>query len=185
MTTRVDNVPKPKDQPPDQPPDQAQDQPKGPLALTNRAAIREISLRLAEQARQEILILSRDLDPAYYDRQPFLNAVRRLALATPHHPVRVLLFEPRTAVTRGHRLIALARQLSSRIGIRRLGADFRDRLDAFLIADGRGYCLRRLADTQEAVADLDGAREARLLRAEFQHLWEHSDESIELRRLHL
>lgn len=181
MTRIADDGTRSTNQASDRPPDE----PKGPLALTNRAAIRDVSLRLAEQARREILILSHDLDPGYYDRQPFLDALRRLALAAPHHPVRALVFEPRAPVTRGHRLIALARQLSSRIEIRRVGDDFRDRPDAFLIADGRGYCLRRLADAQEAVADLDAPREARLLRAEFEHIWEHSDESIELRRLHL
>ncbi len=165
--------------------DAAPDQPEGLLTLTSRGAIRDISLRLARQARREILILSRELDPAYYDQQPFLVAMRRLALTTHQDPVRMLVWEPRLPVNRGHRLVGLARQLSSRISIRRLGEDFRDRSDAFLIADGRGYCLRRQADTQEAVANLNAPREARLLRAEFQQLWENSEESIELRRLHL
>lgn len=165
--------------------EEASDQPKGAVKVLGRTPIRELSQRLAEKARRELLILASDLDPDYYDRAPFVEAVRRLALGSPHQPVRVLLREPRAVALKGHRLIALARQLSSRIAIRRLGEDFRDRQDAFLIADGRGYCLRRLAGAAEAVADLDGPRQARLLRAEFEQMWERGDVDGELRRLFL
>ena len=165
--------------------DEAVDQPQGAVTILGRASIRELSQRLVEQARRELLIFTSDLDPDYYDQAPFVEAVRRLALGSPHQPVRVLLRDPRAVALKGHRLIALARQLTSRIAIRRLGEDFKDRQDAFLIADGRGYCLRRLADAAEAVADPDGASQARLLRAEFEQMWEHGDVDSELRRLHL
>jgi hypothetical protein len=165
--------------------DEATDQPQGAVTILGRASIRELSQRLAEQARRELLIFTSDLDPDYYDQAPFVEAVRRLALASPHQPVRVLLRDPRAVALKGHRLIALARQLTSRIAVRRLGEDFKDRQDAFLIADGRGYCLRRSADAAEAVADPDGAQQARLLRAEFEQMWEHGDVDSELRRLHL
>ncbi len=165
--------------------EEAGDHPEGAVTILGRAPIRELSLRLAEQVRRELLILSSDLDPEYYDQAPFAEALRRLALANPHQSVRVLLRDPRAAALKGHRLITLARQLTSRIAIRRLGEDFKDRQDAFLIADGRAYCLRRLAGSGEAVADLDGPRQARLLRAEFEQMWEHSDVDSELRRLFL
>lgn len=165
--------------------DEVVDQPQGAVTILGRASIRELSQRLVEQAGRELLIFTSDLDPDCYDQAPFVEAVRRLALGSPHQPVRVLLRNPRAVALKGHRLIALARQLTSRIAIRRLGEDFKDRQDAFLIADGRGYCLRRLADAAEAVADLDGAPQARLLRAEFEQMWEHGDVDSELRRLYL
>lgn len=158
-------------------------EPQGPVAVLGRAPIRELSQRLAEQARRELLIFSRDLDPDYYDQAPFIEAVRRLCLECPGLAVRVLLVDPRAVALKGHRLVALARQLTSRIAIRRLSEELKDRQDAFLIADGRGYCVRRLADTPEAVADLDGPRQARLLRVEFEQIWERSDVDQELRQL--
>lgn len=158
---------------------------KGPLTLQGRAEIRAISQRLAEEARRELLIFSVDLDPDCYDQTPFIEALRRLCLGSPHLSVRILLADPKAVVLQGHRLIALARQLTSRIAIRRLADDFKDRQDAFLIADGRGYCLRRLAQGPEAVVDLDGPREARLLRAEFDQMWERCEVDSELRRLFL
>lgn len=156
---------------------------KGPVTLSGAEPIRAAVQRLAEDARRELLILSDDLDPDYYDSLPFMEALRRLCLASPQLPVRILLGDPRAVALRGHRLIALARHLSSRIAIRRLGEDSKDRQDAFLVTDGRGYCMRRLAHTAEAVADMDGPRQARLLRAEFDQLWERGDVDRELRRL--
>ncbi|MGE5155615.1 MAG: hypothetical protein ACM3ST_16595 [Bdellovibrio bacteriovorus] len=164
---------------------QADEVPAGAVTILGRTPIREISQRLAEQARRELLIFTNDLEPDCYDQAPFVEAVRKLALASPHLPVRVLLRDPRGVALKGHRLITLARQLTSRIAIRRLGEDFKDRQDAFLIADGRGYCLRRLAAAAEAVSDLDGPRQARLLRADFEQMWGHGDVDSELRRLYL
>jgi predicted GNAT family N-acyltransferase len=157
----------------------------GEVILEGRARIQAMSLHLADQARREILILSQDLDPDYYDRAAFIAAMRRLALAAPGLPIRILVREPRVAITRGHRLLGLARQLTSSLSIRRPGKDSRDRPDAFLIADGTGYCRRPLAGLHEAVACLDGRRQARLLRADFEKLWERADEDTELRRLYL
>lgn len=157
----------------------------GAVALFGRLPIFRVSLRLVQQARREVLIFGTDLEPDLYDQEPFVDALRRLCLGSPQMPIRILLRDPRAVAIKGHRLIALARQLTSRIAIRRLAEDFKDRRDAFLIADGRGYCTRRLADTREAVADLNGPPQARLLRAEFEQMWEHSDADSELRRLYL
>jgi hypothetical protein len=155
------------------------------LPLTDRDAIRAACQRLAEGAGRELVILSRDLDPGYYDQRGFLDAVRNLALMAPRLAVRVLVHQPRIAVARGHRLIELARHFTSAIAIRRLGDEFRDRGDAYLVADGRGYCRRPLADCHEALWEPDAPRQARLLRADFDHLWEYSDGDPELRRLYL
>jgi hypothetical protein len=166
-------------------PDVLEDLPQGVLALSGRAAIRDACLRLAQGARRELLIFSRDLDPDLYDQAPFLEQVQRLALATSQLPVRILVRDPKAPVTGGHRLIALARQLSSRLAIRRVADDFRDRPDAFLIADRRGYCLRRFADRPEAIVDYAAPGEASRLRAELEQIWEQSDVDTELRRLYL
>lgn len=160
-------------------------QPDGRLRLEGRQAIRRASTELARQARRELVIFSRDLDPRYYDDQPFLGEIQRLALERPQLPVRALVMEPRAPISQGHRLIELARRLSSRIQIRKVGADDRDRIDAFLVADRRGYCLRPLADQREAFHAPDSPAEARRLCADFERMWELAEPDTELRRLHL
>ncbi len=132
-----------------------------------------------------MLIFSRDLEPELYDCQPFLAAVCRLALAAPQWPVRVLVFEPRLPVGAGHRLIGLARRLPSRIAIRRVAEDYRERTDAFLIADARSHCRRPMADRYEALLSIQNPADARRLRTDFQRIWDQSDEDVETRRLYL
>lgn len=159
--------------------------PPSPSVVRGWTAIRNGCQTLAQSAERELLIFSRDLDPDLYDQAPFIAEIRRLALAYPRLPVRALLFDARAPVIAGHRMVALARRLGSRIAIRRLGEDFRDRPDAFLIADARGYCLRRLADRPEATLAPRAPAQAARLRAEFERMWERSDGDAELLQLSL
>lgn len=158
---------------------------KGPLQLDRIAAIRDVTAHMAAQARREILVFGRTLESALYDHPPFLDAVRRLALSRPVQSVRILVFDARSAAESGHRLVDLARHLTSRIEIRRVAEEDQDRLDAFMVVDERGYVRRRLADTMEAVADFDNPLEARQLRSDANQIWERSTQESELRRLYL
>lgn len=157
----------------------------GPRRLSSRDQIRETGIRMAWQARRELLVVSRDLEPDLYDQPGFLDAVRRLAIARPRLPVRMLLFEPRAPVVGGHRLVELARLLTSRIAIRRIGDDIQDPFEGLLIVDQCGYILRRTAAESDALADYNNPAEARRLRTDFEHIWDHASADIELRRLHL
>lgn len=164
---------------------QREDHRQGPRLLGTRDEIREAGIVIAQQARREILLFGRTLETDLYDADAFVEAVRRLALARPELPVRILLSDPQTSAKVGHRLIRLAQRLTSRVAIRRLADDFLNRSDAFLVCDERGYVRRVLAESKEGVADVDGRREARRLRGEFMEMWEHSECDLELRRLDL
>lgn len=169
-------------------PDRGHDQPEAAVAWTTleqRTAIRDICGTFAAQSRTELLLFEHSLDPRIYDHPPFLAGVKQLALARPELPVRVLLVDPRQTIARGHRFIELARRLTSRIAIRRLGEDFQDRADAFLIVDRRAVVRRSLASNLTAVSSPHAPGEARRLRLDFNEMWEHSDSDIELRTLEL
>ncbi|MTW21602.1 hypothetical protein [Allochromatium palmeri] len=153
------------------------------LTLTGSQDIAGISADMAARARRELLIYGPTLDPVLYDQAPFLEAIRRLALERPGLCVRVMVFDPRAASQSGHRLIELARRLTSRIAIQRVADEDRDRLDAFLVVDERRYVRRRLADRLEAIADYDDPPAARRLVQEFERLWERSSVDAELRQL--
>ncbi|MCK7576496.1 MAG: hypothetical protein MZV65_11765 [Chromatiales bacterium] len=142
-----------------------------------------MSAHIAAQARRELLIHDPRLDPGLYDQAPFLQAVKRLALARPGLCVRALLSDPRAAAQGGHRLIELARRLTSRIAIQRLADEDQGSLDAMIIVDTTGYVRRRLTDGMEAIADYDDSPTARRWRLEFEERWERSSADTELRRL--
>jgi hypothetical protein len=161
-------------------------QTQGAITLPDLAALRAASAHMAHQAVQELAIFSHDLDAPLYDFRDFLDAVRRLAIhGGPRLTIRILLFNPEPAVRKGHRLVELARHHASHIQIRRVPPEFHQHTEAYLLADRRGYVLRRLADVFEGAADFDAPLTVRRLHEQFDHLWELGDIPPELRRLQL
>ena len=156
----------------------------GTIALDRRSAIRTASCTMAQQARRELLLFDRSLEADLYDNSPFVDAIRRLALGRQGISVRLLLLDPRsTAAKSSPRLLELTRQLTSRIALQRASDEDKERLDAFLIADERGYVRRRNADLMDAVVDFNDPLGARKLRTEFDELWSRSEADPEFRRL--
>lgn len=145
----------------------------------------DLSAQLAGQARRSLEIVSRDLDPRVYDQAPFLVAIRRLATSARQARIRVLVREVEPAVKPDHRLIELARRLSSFIEIRRLGDDDREFNEAFLLVDQIGFLRRPTGDGFEAEGSFhDPLRTRELLRA-FDDLWSRARADANLRRLHI
>jgi predicted GNAT family N-acyltransferase len=154
------------------------------LAAADRDQAIAATARVLTDARHELAICTRDLDPALFDLAPALDAIKRVALSGRHARVRILVQEPRKAVADGHRLIALAQRLPSTIAIRTpVEETDRQYAGAFVLNDVRGYFVRPLASRPEG----DGSsyapgRHAQLLEY-FDQVWERSVPSEELRVL--
>jgi len=141
---------------------------------------------LAGQARRELTLLTPDLEPCLYDQPAFLDAVRRLAVErSGRQPVRVLVIDAEPAIRRGHRLIELARQLSSAVQIGAVPEELAEQTDAYLLADDVGYCLRRRALPNIQLVDFAAPAEVRALRRGFDAVWEQAGVHPGLRRLYL
>lgn len=153
------------------------------VAEDREQAIAAIADLLAD-ARYEIAIYTRDLDPALLDVAPILDAIKRIALSGRRARVRVLVQEPRRPVADGHRLIALAQRLPSLIELR-TPQDETDRqyASAFLINDRRGYLFRVLASRNEGEGSTYAPGRHAQLREYFDQVWERSVPSEELRQL--
>jgi predicted GNAT family N-acyltransferase len=157
----------------------------GPIALESRAAIRAAGVRMANQARRSLWLLSRNLDPSLYDNQEFIAATRQLAIHGRDFPIRILLWDALPAARNRHRLVPLIHKLTSRIAVRCLSEVDQDRIDAFLLIDETSYIRLPQADIYSATADFHAPREVRCLRTEFQALWDRSEPCRELLRLSL
>jgi len=144
-----------------------------------------VSTRMVSQARFELLLFSRDLAPAVYDRRPFLDALKRFALRGRRPRVRILVQDPTRAVKYGHRLIELSRRGSSAFEVRRVHSEFLNHPESFLLADRTGYIRRPLATQFEAVVDFHSPLETGRLADFFMEVWEVSEPDPEMRRLHL
>ncbi len=139
--------------------------------------------RMAEQAQRSLLIHTRNLDPAIYDAQDFIDAVGKLARSSRRAEVRILVQDSGPVVQRGHRLIQLAYQLTSFIKIRRPDEMFKDFNQAFLLADDRGYIHRPHGDRFEGTACFNDPARVAELRQYFDRVWEHSQPDPNIRRL--
>jgi hypothetical protein len=155
------------------------------IELLTRAEAQHATDLMTEQTQSSMDVFTRDLDPFLYDRQPFLDAIGRLCLRNRKARIRFLVQDPVTPVKRNHRLIELARRLSSSIELRQPHQDYAHYNEAFLIADQCGLIHRSLADQFEGVANFYDPVEARRKLDFFTEVWERSEAHPEFRRLYL
>lgn len=166
-------------------PEPADDSASGLVKLDGREAIHAIALQLAGQAQHGLRLFSQDLDAELYDNEAFMRAIRQVALRGREIPVRILLADAEPAIRNGHRIIEAARLLTSMIQIRRVPEELNRRREAYLLADDRGYLLRRRPDVFEATADFNAPGSVRRLGEEFDNAWSRGEVHQELRRLYL
>lgn len=155
------------------------------FALQTREQVCITAQALATQARRELLLYTEDIEPAIFDRQPFLDAVSRLAREHQNARVRVLVENSRRTVQQGHRLIELSRSLSSQIRFRRPPPQYQNYGKTFLLCDGTGYFYRPLASRYEGTANFNNPGQTVSLKKYFMEVWEQSQADEEMRRLHL
>jgi len=146
---------------------------------------RQAAVQLASQARRSLAMFTRDLEPAIYNTQEFIAAVQQLALRSQYSRIRIVAIDPGPAVRDGHRLIELARRLSTYIEIRRPSEDHAKLTESFLISDDSGLLYRPLASRYEGFADPNIPSEARNRLRNFDDIWEQAEPEPEFRRLGL
>ena len=97
---------------------------RGRIAISGKDEFRLACECLAQQARRHLDIFTHDLDAPLYDQKPFLDALKDLVTTSRHAQVRILLQDNNRAQKEGHRLIELARRLTSAVEIRRPYDDY-------------------------------------------------------------
>ncbi|HEY5790081.1 MAG TPA: hypothetical protein VIX81_05610 [Gammaproteobacteria bacterium] len=140
---------------------------------------------LLGQARRKLLLFTRDLEPRVFDREEVYQAIRELATYSRYSEVRMLLFDSDRIVKDGHRLVDLARRLSSYIQIRLVPDDYKEIASSFMVVDDKGFLYRSLASQYEGVVDFSEPNRCRELTKLFGDVWEHSAPDPNLRRLHI
>lgn len=143
------------------------------------------ALALAKQANRSLHIFSHDLDPMIYDNNEFVDAVRELAIGHSQAQLQIIIQDSRKIIENGHRIVELARRVSSRIFIRRTPPEMKSYSQAFLIADKTGVLYRTIGDRFEGYVNFDDRFECKNLLDFFATTWEHSAPDPELRRLHI
>jgi hypothetical protein len=146
---------------------------------------REAAIAVAKQCHRTLVIQSYDLDPIIYDNADFIEAVRQVAVSSTRADIKILIEDSRKIVSSGHRIIELARQLSSFFEIRKINTDLKTISEAFLIADETALIYRRQPQRYEGFVNFNERGRCRLLLADFKDSWEKAAPDPELRRLHI
>ncbi len=157
----------------------------GPIPLERSAEHYARVLDMLRSTRRSVHIFSRRLDGKLYDTREFAETVARLASRQPRVRFRILLQEVDPLIKYGHRLIELARRLTTAIEIRAVHPDYRHYNEAFMVFDERRIIHRTLADRYEGIANDNDPDLARKLLDFFTEVWEVSQVDPNLRRLHL
>ena len=107
------------------------------VELSHLVMLQNAAIALLAQSKREILIVTPDLEHARFDNDAFINALSAFSRSSRYTVTRLLIANPSMAVTEGHRLVKLARKLSSLIDIRQLHDDDIDvsQAQAWIVAD--------------------------------------------------
>jgi hypothetical protein len=147
----------------------------------NRNAVNAV----AQQCQRTLQIQTYDLDPLVYDNPNFIEAVRQIAVTSSRASIQILLEDSRKVVAYRHRIIELARQLSTYIEIRKINTDLKHITDAFLVGDETALVYRKQAQRYEGFVNFNDRGRCRQILADFRDSWEKSAPDPELRRLHI
>ena len=137
---------------------------------------------LAEQARQEILLISRTLDPLVYGTPQFLDRVTPF-IRSKRATMRMLVHDTYNIVKHTHRLGELAASISSKVAIRKIGSRQNDYNEAWMLVDGVAFLHMPQAEKYQASLDFYSARRGQELTAVFDDLWNNGEQIPDLRIL--
>ncbi|MEZ5573240.1 MAG: hypothetical protein R3E64_14640 [Halioglobus sp.] len=143
----------------------------------------QFAVALCQSATRYICILSPQLDHAAFDHSDLVDALSALARRSRQTQVRILINDSRLLVTRGHRLLQLARRLPSTIQLRKLKEHPNWNNETVVIRDRDGVLFKPGGSDHDAFYEPDSRASTHRHLELFEELWRFSEEDIELRSL--
>ncbi len=137
--------------------------------------LRELRMHVVaqlQQARRSVCIYTPDLEPWLFDHSTIQQALTQLLLASPRNQLRVLVQDSGRAVRQGHRLLHLAKRLTSNMHLRKLNPEMAAPDAAYLIVDEVGLVLRNLNERYAGVAHYNAPSRARQQLEVFDRHWD-------------
>ena len=135
--------------------------------------------------QRTVRLYSQTLDHLLFDREDVAEALSAFVRRGPPARLLVLIHSSSSIVSRGHRLIELARRLDSKIEIRKVPSELAVDRHSCAIADERGYFVLPDHETYQALINGYDPVQAARLAERFDYLWEHSAADPELRVLRI
>lgn len=151
--------------------------------LSTRTEFRDAATELARTAEREIALLTYAFEREVYGHPDFVEAMQSLATRHRMARIRILVHSPEWASRSGHRMVELARRLTSFIEIRELHEQDKQLTSEVMIADESGLLYRESPDTLVARFHPSAAQDARAWLRRFDGLWAGGAPVQALRRL--
>jgi hypothetical protein len=143
----------------------------------------ELAIALAESAARYVCILSPALDPEAFDNADLVGALSALARSSRQTQIRILVSDTRKLVGRGHRLLELARRLSTSIHIRKLAEHPDWNGETIVIRDRDGVLYKPGGSDHDGFYEPDSRASTQGHLELFDELWRYSVEDPDLRNL--
>jgi hypothetical protein len=140
--------------------------------------------QMVSEAKNEVVMLTQELDRRIYGSGIFTESLRRFVLQHRNTKVRVLVNSTQMAISNSPRLVEFGRSLTTFVEFRELPTARRQVVrEELLITDGRVMLYREAPGDLEAKYYGQSPAEARLKLKEFNGLWDESEPAQELRKL--
>jgi predicted GNAT family N-acyltransferase len=140
-------------------------------------------VELLSQARRTICIYTPDFEPPLYNRTDVEHAITRFLLAHPRNRLRVLIKDSGQAVRQSHRLINLARRLTSNFLIRKRSPDYPADDTAYVLVDDQGLLIRNNPQLYTGIAYYNARATVRLQQNRFDSTWQTSQSDPNVRSM--
>ena len=145
----------------------------------------ELAVALATSAARYVAILSPTLDHAAFDHEELASALSALARGSRQTQVRILVANSSALVSRGHRLLNLARRIPSSVLIRRLDDHPDWNGQTLVIRDRDGVLYKPGGSGNDGFYEPSSRASTERHLELFNELWRHSVQDPNLRSISL
>lgn len=155
-----------------------------PTELDSLEEVIEATRLLVVDARRELVVYTRDLEPAVFAAPAVLDAFKQFAIAGRGGVVRIVIQEPAAAQRHPHPLLALAQRMTSAFQFRTPQDPEDMQYPSVYVANDRdGFLFRLLGSRYEGEWSENLPARNRQVRDEFARVWERCRPCTELRAL--
>ena len=145
----------------------------------------ELAVELCSSAARQVCILSPRLDHAAFDNEELAEVLGVLIRSSRQTGVRILVADSRPLVSRGHRLLLMARRLPSSIQIHKLAEHPAWNGETIVIRDRDGVLYKPGGSDHEGFYEPSSRASTQRHLELFEELWRYSAQDLELRSLSL
>ncbi|MEE4246757.1 MAG: hypothetical protein V2I33_15200 [Kangiellaceae bacterium] len=153
--------------------------------LDRASELKLVSFRMMSQAKRQINIFSRDLDPRILNDRSLERALTKFCRRSRFARVKILIHDPKAIQRQDHRLISLAQNLSSYVTIKAVAKDYLELPFTYYTVDDYGLMYRTVHDDYSTKINFYQPLRVKELNKQFEEIWQQSRVASEFRTLSL